>query len=82
LLQAVRIAESHGFKVLHGIRTHCGYTRKIPQEKTEKIRDEITKTTGFEMSLDIYKWPVFLSSKEHEMIPVAIDILVYLNVEN
>lgn len=72
LLQAVRIAESHGFKVLHGIVDSIWiYKKNSTREECERVRDDIVKQTNFELSLDIYKWLVFLASKESPMIPVA-----------
>lgn len=72
LLQAVRIAERNGFKVLHGIVDSLWlYKKGVTRKECEQTRDEIVKETGFEMSLDIYKWLVFLPSKENEMLPVA-----------
>src|SRR3989441_4208658 len=72
LLQAVRIAESHGFQVLHGIVDSLWlYKKGAARTECENIKHDIEKKTGFEMSLDIYKWLVFLPSKEDEMVPVA-----------
>jgi len=72
LLQAVRISESHGFKVLHGIVDSLWlYKKDSTKEECEHLRDQIKKETGFELSLDIYKWIAFLASKEDEMLPVA-----------
>lgn len=72
LLQAVRIAESHGFQVLHGIVDSLWlYKKAATRAECENIKHDIEKKTGFDMSLDIYKWLVFLPSKEDEMVPVA-----------
>ena len=72
LLKAVRIAECHGFKILHGIVDSLWlYKIGSTVEDYKKIQDEIIKITGFDISLDIYKWLVFLPSKEHEMLAVA-----------
>ena len=72
LLQAVRIAERNGFQVLHGIVDSLWlYKKGSTRKEHEKLRDEIVQATGFDMSLDVYKWLVFLSSKEDEMVPVA-----------
>jgi len=72
LLQAVRIAENHGFQVLHGIVDSLWlYKKGATRAECENIKHDIEKKTGFDMSLDIYKWLVFLPSKEDEMIPVA-----------
>ena len=72
LLQAVRVAESHGYRVLHGIVDSLWlYKKDSTRNEHEQLRDAIVKATGFDMSLDVYKWLVFLSSKEDEMVPVA-----------
>lgn len=72
LLQAVRIAEGHGFQVLHGIVDSLWlYKKGATRAECENVRRDIEKKTGFDMSLDIYKWLVFLPSKEDEMVPVA-----------
>jgi DNA polymerase-2 len=72
LLGAVRIAERDGYKVLHGIVDSLWlYKKESTRKEHEQLRDEIVKTTGFDMSLDVYKWLVFLPSKEDEMVPVA-----------
>jgi DNA polymerase-2 len=72
LLQAVRIAEKSGFRVLHGIVDSIWlYKKGATRKECENVRNDIVKKTGFEMSLDIYKWLVFLPSKEDEMVPVA-----------
>lgn len=71
LLQAVRIAENHGFRVLHGIVDSLWlYKKGSTRDDAEKVRIAIQNDTGFEMSLDIYKWLVFLPSKQDETIPV------------
>ncbi len=65
LLQAVRIAEKNGFRVLHGIVDSLWLHKKgASRYDVLRVKEEIEKKTGFEMSLDIYKWLVFLPSKE------------------
>ena len=72
LMQAVRIAERNGFQVLHGIVDSLWiYKKGATKSECESVRNEIVKKTGFDMSLDIYKWLVFLPSKEDMMVPVA-----------
>src|SRR2546428_440636 len=72
LLQTVKIAERHGFRVLHGIVDSIWlYKKDSTKNDMEKLKAEIEKKTGFEMSLDVYKWIVFVSSKEDDDIPVA-----------
>lgn len=71
LLQAVRIAERNRFQVLHGIVDSLWlYKKGSTRKECEKVKEQITRETGFEISLDIYKWLVFLPSKEDEMVPV------------
>ncbi len=72
LLQAVRIAEKHGFQVLHGIVDSLWlYKNGAKREEMLKLKAEIERKTDFEMSLDEYKWIVFLYSKKDESLPVA-----------
>ncbi len=72
LMQAVRISEKNGFRVLHGIVDSLWlYKKGATKEEMRKLKETIEEETGFEMSLDVYKWLVFLHSKEDEMLPVA-----------
>ncbi len=72
LLQAVRIAEKNGFTVLHGIVDSLWLKKEgATREDCEAVRSEISEATGFEMSLDIYKWVAFLPSKDDPSLPVA-----------
>ncbi|MDE1862254.1 MAG: hypothetical protein KGI33_05010 [Thaumarchaeota archaeon] len=72
LLQAVRIAEERGFRVLHGIVDSLWLHRKgATRDEYGHVRDEIVRATGFEMSLEVYRWLVFLPSREDVMVPVA-----------
>jgi DNA polymerase-2 len=72
LLQAVKIAEKNDFQVLHGIVDSLWlYKKGATREEMEKVKDEIETMTGFVMSLDVYKWLVFMESKQDKNIPVA-----------
>ncbi len=72
LLQAMKIAEEHKFVVLHGIVDSLWiYKKNSTIQDYEILRDIIAKETGFDLSLDVYKWIVFLSSKNNSELPVA-----------
>ena len=72
LLQAIRIAEEQGFLVLHGIVDSLWiYRKNSTLDDYEHLRDTIAAKTGFELSLDVYKWIVFLPSKNNADLPVA-----------
>ena len=72
LLQAVKIAEKNDFQVLHGIVDSLWlYKKGAAREEMEKVKAEIEIMTGFAMSLDVYKWLVFMESKQDKDIPVA-----------
>ena len=72
LLQAVRIAEARGFEVLHGIVDSLWLRKEgVGLADCESLRREIVSETGFDMSLDIYKWIAFLKSREDPTVPVA-----------
>jgi len=47
------------------------YKKDATREQMEKLQSEIEHMTGFSMSLDVYKWLVFLESKQDKDIPVA-----------
>ena len=71
LISAIRIAEKEGFEVLHGIVDSIWIHKKNAFKKDyELLRDQIAKKTGFCLSLEIYKWIVFLPSKKHKIVPV------------
>src|SRR2546426_1027775 len=65
LLDATRIAERSGFKLIHGIVDSLWLKRQGAEEEDYKrLRREIEEETGFEISFEgIYKWVVFLPSK-------------------
>ena len=72
LLQAMKIAEEYGFTVLHGIVDSLWIYKKSSTTHDYKIlRDTIAKRTGFDLSLDVYNWIVFLPSKNNINLPVA-----------
>ena len=71
LVQTIRIAEKNKCKVLHGIVDSIWIFKKDARNSDyEKIRKQITKETGFDLSLDIYNWIVFLPSKQKKLVPV------------
>jgi len=72
LLHAIKIAEENGFKILHGIVDSLWlYKKNSTISDYEKIRNTIAKKTGFDLSLDVYNWIVFLPSKNNSSLPVA-----------
>jgi DNA polymerase-2 len=72
LLQAMKIAEKNGYTVLHGIVDSLWmYKKNSTVHDYEILRDIIAKETGFDLSLDVYNWIVFLSSKNNTNLPVA-----------
>ena len=72
LLDATRIAERSGFKLIHGIVDSLWLKRQGAEEEDYKrLRREIEEETGFEISFEgIYKWVVFLPSRVEPGIPV------------
>ena len=71
LLDTIHIAEEHGFQVLHGIVDSIWiHKNNATQHDYDKIRKTIESKTGFDLSLDIYNWIVFLASKESSILPV------------
>jgi DNA polymerase-2 len=75
LLQAIRIAERHGFGILHAIVDSIWIYKKKEKDKYEndclKLKDAIELETGFEISLEgIFKWIAFLPSKSNDMVGV------------
>ncbi len=72
LLQAMKIAEEREFTVLHGIVDSLWmYKKNATTHDYENLRDTIAKETGFDLSLDVYNWIVFLPSKNNSDLPVA-----------
>ncbi len=71
LISAIHIAEKEGFEVLHGIVDSIWVHKKNACKKDyELLREQIAEKTGFGLSLEIYKWIVFLPSKEYKIVPV------------
>jgi DNA polymerase elongation subunit (family B) len=81
LLQAAKIVERYGFRVLHGIVDSIWIKKKkndvITEKKQEEydylqLKEHIEKETGFEISFEgIYKWIAFIHSKVNANLPVA-----------
>ena len=72
LLDAIHIAEDDGFRVLHGIVDSIWiYKHDATTKNYDELRTKIKTKTGFDLSLDMYDWIVFLSSKNDSMIPVS-----------
>ncbi len=73
LLQAKELAESAGFSVLHALTDSLWIEREsLTETDVLELCDEITRATGVEMALEgIYKWIIFLSSKQKGSRPVA-----------
>ncbi len=65
LLKAVRVAESDGFRVLHGIVDSIWVVKQgAAQEDYLKLKETIEQNTGFPISFEgIYKWIAFVRSK-------------------
>ncbi len=73
LLQTIRIAESHGFKILHAIVDSIWIQKKdIINNDYESLKTEIENKTGFPISFEgMYKWIVFVPSKNNAILPVS-----------
>ena len=76
LLQTIRIAESHGFEILHAIVDSIWIKKKkkdtINKNDYENLKTEIENQTGFPISFEgIYKWIVFVPSKNNTILPVS-----------
>jgi DNA polymerase, archaea type len=77
LLQAAKIAERHGFRVLHGIVDSLWIRKKkdgsirIKEEDYLQLKEFIENKTGFKISFEgIYKWIAFIHSKRNDVLPV------------
>jgi len=73
LLQTVRIAESHRFKILHAIVDSIWIQKKdgINNDYND-LTTEIENKTGLPISFEgIYKWIVFVPSKNNAVLPVS-----------
>jgi DNA polymerase, archaea type len=72
LLETVRIAESMGFEVVHGIVDSLwvkkrGATKKDFEELCDEVKRQIELPITFE---GLYRWVAFLPSRMHEDVPV------------
>jgi DNA polymerase, archaea type len=72
LLDAARVAERNGFRVVHGIVDSLWLRREgARRSDCEGLGREIEAATGFEISFEgTYKWIVFLQSKVNSRLPV------------
>ncbi len=72
LVDAARVAERRGFKVMHGIVDSLWLKKKgAGEEDYRRLRREIEAETGFNLSFEgIYKWIAFLPSKVNAGVPV------------
>ena len=65
LLDAIHMAEDEGFRILHGIVDSIWIHKdNATKDDHDKLRKKIATATGFDLSLDVYNWIVFLPSKE------------------
>jgi DNA polymerase elongation subunit (family B) len=76
LLEAAKVAERHGFRVIHGIVDSL-WTQKngsggnIKDEDYLQLKGSIENKTGFKISFEgIYKWIAFVHSKRNDVLPV------------
>lgn len=80
LLKTSKIAERHGFEVIHGIvdsiwiknnkENNSELSALDEQLRYENLKKDIEKKTGFSISFEgVYKWIVFDSSKTNSMLP-------------
>lgn len=72
-LQASKIAERLGFRVLHGIvDSFWVQKRNAASRDYLELKNTIERETGFEISFEgVYKWIAFVHSKENNKLPVA-----------
>jgi DNA polymerase elongation subunit (family B) len=65
LLDAMHVAESRGYRVIHGIVDSLWvHKERAKFEDCEELRKEIEQVTNFKLAIEgIYKWIVFLPSK-------------------
>jgi DNA polymerase-2 len=72
LLTARDVAERRGFECLHGIVDSL-WLRKPGATKADyaKLKEPIEQATGYDLSFEgVYKWVVFLASKQDNISPV------------
>lgn len=71
-LQASKIAEKLGFRVLHGIVDSLWVQkRNATIDDCLELEKAIEQETKFEISFGVYKWIAFVHSKESNKLPVA-----------
>jgi DNA polymerase-2 len=73
LLTAKELAEAAGFTVLHGL-TDCLWVRKpgMTGAELEELCRKISGATGVKLALEgVYRWLVFLASRQDPQRPVA-----------
>lgn len=72
LLQAVRVAEYYGFRVLHGIVDSLWiYRRRATRADYLRLKEAIERETGFGISFEgVYKWVAFVHSKCNDQVPM------------
>ncbi|MFH1591638.1 MAG: DNA polymerase domain-containing protein [archaeon] len=72
LLAASRIAESHGFAVMHGITDSIWVKKEgLTEQDTQRVIDDIESRIGLPAKLEgIYRWIVFLPSTQDRETPV------------
>jgi len=73
LLEACRIAEARGFKVIHGIVDSL-WLKKSSASSDDYLNlcEEISTKTGFRITLEgIYRWIAFIPSRMRSKIPVV-----------
>ncbi len=73
LLGAARVAETHGFRVIHGIVDSLWVKKEGARDADYlALKDEIEAQTKFNLSFEgVYKWIAFLPSKMNPSLPVA-----------
>ncbi len=72
LLAATKIAEDHGFEVLHGF-VDCLWIKKdnLRERDLQEVMTSIKEQLKFAVRLEgIYRWIMFLPSTDHDDIPV------------
>ncbi|MBS7650845.1 MAG: DNA polymerase domain-containing protein [Candidatus Bathyarchaeia archaeon] len=72
LTDAAHLAESRGFKIIHGIVDSLWLWKEDAQEDDyRRLKFEVEEATGFPVTFEgVYRWIVFLPSKIHSRIPV------------
>lgn len=72
LMQAVRVSEKQGFRVLHGIVDSLWvYRRGATKDDFMGLKDAIERETDFTISFEgVYKWVAFVHSKQNDLVPV------------